>query len=316
MKKLVFLLSIVFSLISCKGQNQKDVIAKTAIDSLQNENEVEKFITSLDTNFKGCKVQKISDFKDQFSKTDFCKSNADSLKIDKSFYKADFDANGYTDLLVMMNHYDFTVLVIFGNPDRNFKIRPLTRRSFQNCVFPKVIEKDGIAAIDLYHENYDWDNKSKNQLVKSTLVYKYDDFIEYNPKVIRHTIKKIEFTTSGCFGTCPVFNLVINQNRSAKFVAEMYNRPYRDASEIKGTFSAEINEKEFNEIEDLLNYIDFPNLKGGYAVHWTDDQTSTLKITYDNGLTKAIHDYGMIGTYGLDRLYKMLSSLRFSQNWK
>ncbi|TGD56677.1 DUF6438 domain-containing protein [Flavobacterium humi] len=316
MKNIFFLLPILFSLISCKEQNQKHIITKTKIDSLKTTIDVERFITSIDTSIKNFKIQKISDFKDRYSKSDFCKSKADSLKIDKSFYTADFDNNGYTDLLTIMDYYDFTVLVIYGNANHNFKIKPLTRRAFQDCVFPKIIEIDGIAAIDLYHENHDWGNKSKNQLVKNTLVYQYGDFVEYNPEITKHVIKKIEFKTTGCFGTCPVFNLVIDQNRAAKFDAQMYNRQKENVKEIKGEFSTEIKEKEFNEIVDLLNYIDFPNLKNEYSVPWTDDQSCTLKITYDNGSTKTIYDYGMIGTYGLDRIYGMLYSLRFNQSWK
>jgi hypothetical protein len=51
-------------------------------------------------------------------------------------------------------------------------------------------------------------------------------------------------------------------------------------------------------------------------VGWTDDQTCTLKITYDNGKTKTITDYGKIGTYGLNRVYSILFSLRQNQKWK
>lgn len=316
MKNIILILPILFSLLSCKGQNQKHIITKTRIDSLENNIEVEKFITSIDTSIKNFKIQKISDFKDRFSKSDFCKSKADSLSIDKSFYKADFDNNGYNDLLVIMDYYDFTVLVIYGNANHNFKIKPLTRRSFQDCVFPKIREIDGVTVIDFYHKNYDWNNKSKNELVKNTLIYKFGDFVEYNPETTKHTIRKIEFKTTGCFGTCPVFNLVIAQNRTAKFDAQMYNRPDRKSKEIKGKFSTEIKEKDFSEIVDLLNYIDFPNLKNEYSVNWTDDQSCTLKITYDDGITKTINDYGMIGTYGLDRVYEMLYSLRFNQSWK
>ena len=48
----------------------------------------------------------------------------------------------------------------------------------------------------------------------------------------------------------------------------------------------------------------------------TDGQTCGLKITYDNGKTKIIHDYGLIGTFGLDRTYEMLFNLRKNQTWK
>lgn len=48
----------------------------------------------------------------------------------------------------------------------------------------------------------------------------------------------------------------------------------------------------------------------------TDDQTSSLKITFNNGNIKTISDYGMIGTYGLKILYGKLAELRFNQKWQ
>ena len=65
----------------------------------------------------------------------------------------------------------------------------------------------------------------------------------------------------------------------------------------------------------MLNYIYFETLQDNFAVTWTDDQTATLKITYDSGKVKSISDYGLIGTYGLDRVYQLLYELRENQKW-
>jgi len=67
---------------------------------------------------------------------------------------------------------------------------------------------------------------------------------------------------------------------------------------------------------NLLNYIDFETLQDNYAVNWTDDQTAKLKVTYDNGKVKSIRDYGLLGTYGLDRVYQLLFELRENQKWE
>lgn len=58
--------------------------------------------------------------------------------------------------------------------------------------------------------------------------------------------------------------------------------------------------------------MDFTNLEKDYAVGWTDDQSCTLKIVYDNNKTKVIEDYGLIGTFGLKKLYQQLFELRFN----
>jgi len=69
-------------------------------------------------------------------------------------------------------------------------------------------------------------------------------------------------------------------------------------------------------LTELINYIDFANLEKDYAVNWTDDQSCTLKIVYDGNKIKEIRDYGLIGTFGLKKLYEQLFELRFNQNWK
>ena len=56
--------------------------------------------------------------------------------------------------------------------------------------------------------------------------------------------------------------------------------------------------------------------KQDYYVDWTDDQDCTLKVVYDNNKVKEVRDYGLIGTFGLKKLYQQLFELRFNQDWK
>jgi hypothetical protein len=129
----------------------------------------------------------------------------------------------------------------------------------------------------------------------------------------KHKIEKIEYSTSGCYGTCPIFKLTINSDKTAKWHAKMYNKI--NNKEVSGNFNTRVTEDKYNDIVNLLNYIDFETLQDNFAVTWTDDQTATLKITYDNGKVKSISDYGLIGTYGLDRVYQLLYELRENQKW-
>ena len=119
----------------------------------------------------------------------------------------------------------------------------------------------------------------------------------------------------------------INKDKTGLFNAVKYNSeteifPFEipgkrgSSKEIKGVFRTVVTDNSYSNIIDLLNYIDFPNLKNNYAVSWTDDQRCTLTITYNNGQKKEIRDYGLIGTYGLDRVYQLFFDLRFNQKWK
>ncbi|HVW60593.1 MAG TPA: DUF6438 domain-containing protein [Puia sp.] len=115
------------------------------------------------------------------------------------------------------------------------------------------------------------------------------------------------FKTSQCYGRCPVFELTINKDRTATYHAIMYNDK---AGEFKGIIPAQ----EFDELMELLRYLEPDKLNDRYDVSWTDDQTATTEIQY-NGLSKTISDYGKIGTFGLAILYNKFFAWRTSVDW-
>ena len=285
---------------------------KLKIDNLKTEKEVENFVKSFDRKrYERFTISKIQDIKNRYGeKNNFCKKIADSLNITKSFYKADFDQNGLTDILVIGKYYDFNIFVAMDFGKDSLKLYTLTRRSFQNCVVPEISKIGDKTVINYY------DDSEPNEIIKKVLVYKFGDFIEYNNNPKEYNIEKIEYQTTMCYGTCPKFSITIDKNKNGTFDAQNYNRKERKRKEIKGEFTTTIKEEDYNSVIELLNYIDFPNLKDNYAVGWTDDQSCTLKITYDNGKIKEIKDYGLIGTFGLNRLYNLMFDLRFSQEWK
>lgn len=285
------------------------------IDHLNSNSEVEKLIRSFDKDYQQFSLKSITAFKSDYNEEGFCKRIADSLGITKSFYKADFDHNGYTDLLAIGDYYGFKIFIVMNYGNDSLKLKRLTRRSFQECTFPKIISDTIIRYYFLPQPS--WREKEESTSLQSIdLIFKYGDFIEYNSHPRNYSIEKIEYQTSTCFGTCPKFNIVIDPDKSSIFKAEAYNRNNTNGKAIAGIFKTVLSDSSFSEIISLLNYIDFPNLKDNYAVNWTDDQTSTLTVTFNSGQVKTIKDYGLIGTYGLDRLYELIFKLRLNENWK
>ncbi|AZA93179.1 Uncharacterised protein [Chryseobacterium nakagawai] len=312
MKKLFFILLTI--LIHQKYFSQK---FPSNVDSLKTEKEVENLINSIIKAHEPIKIKKIADFQEEDGPNNFCKRIADSLEINQSFYTADFDLNGYTDLMAFGDHYDFSIFIVMNYGKNSLKVNRLTRRSFQNCTFPKIKNDSIIQYYYMSEPDLDSDNKQKPKLMKKDLIFKFGDFIEYNENPNSYSIEKIEYQTGSCFGTCPKFYISIDKNRNGLFKAEYYNiNDAKSNQEIVGTFKTLITKTNYDEIIHLLNYIDFPKLQDRYSVNWTDDHSSTLKITYNNGKIKEIKDYGLIGTYGLDRVYSLLFDLRFNQDWK
>ena len=131
-----------------------------------------------------------------------------------------------------------------------------------------------------------------------------------------YNIEKIEYQTTRCFGTCPQFNIVIDKFKNASLDAQHYNIKGENGKEIKGNYKAIIKDKDFEEIVNLLNDINFPNLNDKYNIGRKDYPSCFLTITYDNVKVKKISDYGLSGTTGLKKLYDLLFELRFNQEWK
>ncbi len=313
-KHLILLISISISLIPlqpCKAQNTKNQTnIKNYIDSIQTSQQIEELITKLDNRYKKFKVNNELKFHDER-----CQNYADSLQI-KPWSIADFDNNGLNDLLVIGTYSNHFIACILDKGNGKYEIKRITTSSFQECSFPIVNSSNNSNTISYYYpinmSALDW---HKPQILEQkVLIYKFGDFIEENKNPISKKIKTIEFSTSGCYGFCPIFKLIIQEDKSAYWHAEQHN--IINENEFKGNYRSTIDEVHHNQIVELLNYLDFDKLKSNYTVDWTDDQTSRLKITYNNGETKSINDYGLKGTYGLEKLYQLLFEIRINQKWE
>ncbi|WP_419869837.1 DUF6438 domain-containing protein [Chryseobacterium sp. CT-SW4] len=325
LKTFPFLIILFF--FNCKN---KSSIHESEIDSIQSANEVQHLIRHADSAFANYEVRKIQDFKKDDLKFQENLKLANQLGIHESFYKTDFDHNGFTDLLVIGDNHScigalkescsYTPVVVLNWGNKKYQIVEISQY-FNDCFVPRIktLNNKNLLEIDRPIIK-DWDKEIvAKQPEKQVLEYKYGDFIEYNSNDNNYIpIKKIEFSTSGCFGVCPAFQLVINKDQNAIFIAERFNFDQNEenpSEEIEGKFHTKIKNKDYQELITILEYIDFPNLQDEYSVDWTDDQTVVLKITYGNGKVKVITDYGASGTYGLKKIYKILFNMRKNQNW-
>jgi hypothetical protein len=220
------------------------------------------------------------------------------------FFKIDLDNNGLTDLVVN-GEYLFSVHDIgngkyqcyfidnFGNP-----------YTLTNIIFKDIVPLLVIKGHDKHYRTLDSPSK------QDTLIFKYGTFVEYNSAPSNLEVEEINFMTLGCYGLCPAFELTILSNRQATFKAIKYN----DGK--KGKYKTNIDTAAFNNLLQIINYINLPALESYYTINASDNQTVTLEIKYNNGQTKTISDYGVTGTFGLRNLYKQLFALPNTQKWK
>lgn len=219
-----------------------------------------------------------------------CKRINDSLGV-RPWTRADLDGNGHSDLLAVgMKEDRFTVLCIMDSGRDHFYTAPLTTLDFQSSTYPVVRVINGQCAILYYSHRakHSWID-TVYTLYVDTLIFRSGFLTEINLHPVERHISEISFSREGGWGADWVS---VFMDTSGPVSRDMYKTPEGKAR--------------FMELSDLLNYSDFSHLDSSYTVQWTDDQTATLKITYDGGKVKKIEDYGLQGSFALMHIYDRL----------
>jgi hypothetical protein len=138
--------------------------------------------------------------------------------------------------------------------ENRFAVKRLTRKIFETCTFPllKILGNDDVI---LY---YSFPDMNMNSIKTDTLIYKFGDFVNYHSSGANYRIQKIEFSTDACMRQCPQFKITIDSNRIARYDAINYNTKY-------GAFKGSIKAVDYEQLTQLLCYLDFPGLKDNYS---------------------------------------------------
>lgn len=132
----------------------------------------------------------------------------------------------------------------------------------------------------------------------------------------------IEYEAGACFGSCPIFKITINPDRTAVLEAEHFNfsKEFSKGEFDKpreGTFKTTIKEKDYKKLTALLDDLNVKNLSEKYGTrNITDLPTSYLRIKFEDESSKNIEDYGKRGSEKLSILYKFFEDLKHNQQWE
>lgn len=331
MKQFALLLCIILA--SCQKDNSfvKAGLQPSKVDSITTAVEAEAYIHTADTNYKPFRIasfQHRTTVDYQRNSDSVSRMLADKYKVTKGFYREDFDNNGYTDLIAIggwgyehgnppiVKFADVLVVMNFGKD--SVQISSLGNTLHYSLV-PQVIHKDGRPMIAIHTEEPDPTDLKlpvRRDTITRVLTYNFGNLIEYNALPAKHKIEKIQFAAEPCFGKCPIFEIVVNQDRSAWFIAQAFNFSREWDEKGEGSYKTTLKQEDYDRLISLVNYLDFTKMNDEYFLTATDLPGATLIITYDGGKKKEIHDYGKQGTYGLKALYRLMEELRFNQNWK
>lgn len=269
-----------------------NIVFANEIDNLKTKKEVQKFL-----------VEKVNS---KWNNKDFFETQ-DTLTYSKdAFYKLDLDNNGLTDLLV----YGKYLFAVTDSGNGHYICHFIDRGAFMSDkhTLINIIYQDKIPMLIIGGIS-DFGKRKVENVKFDTLILKFGDFIEFNTKIDNLKIEEIKLRTSGCFGSCPIFEITVLSDRSATYKAIKYN-------DKQGLFKAIIDSMSFYKLLKTINYIKLISLKDDYSVDWTDDETIDIEVKYDNGRLKRISDYGAMGTFGLESLYSQIFALRTTQPWR
>jgi len=305
------------------------------VDDLKTDSDVVKFLKPLDERFSypGATPLRIYSTED-IIKTNNCDSLVSTWNI-KNWQKIDLNNDHLTDLIAIVN---FSNLVVMDKGDNTFQLIRLGQSSTEGCQLIDAINYHNQPLVE-FHGSYpkairDYLKKNKWLPNTDTLIYKYGNIVEFNKEPSNYKIDSITFSSLwGWYGEkMPLTNpdyvdrvmkidrsgraVLTNNKEFVYYVLAKGQKKPRDPSTVSGKFKTKIKKADLEEIYNLINYLSIKKLKDTYAIKWTDDTTSYIRVKFSDGSVKYIADYGGRGTYGLRNLFSKFYALIKSQDWK
>lgn len=164
-----------------------------------------------------------------------------------------------------------------------------SKRKFLGSYTKYRIKNDSLETFDLKDKK--WVNIKIFKLTKDSLILEYNDkskekFLKQNYKIDpQNSFDKVIVSTSGCYGTCPIDDIMISKSGEIEYYGKMYVN-------LKGFCKSKISQKSFLNIENNYKKANFINLKDNYIASRTDAMTITTTFIKDGKILKTITDYG------------------------
>ena len=188
---------------------------------------------------------------------------------------SDLDKNSKPDLLITgtVDRLRNMAFVILAEADNNYKLIDVTPGGY--FLIPvSVIKEIGDEQVIILKQSVG------TKVWSDTLTHMFGVFLKYNSSVQARKISLLHYRSTSCFGACPVYKLIIDSS-NATLEAEAYIVNSDDT--LRGTYYSKLAPEKFNELTELVNYIDLSSLKNFYSVSMTDQPSGIIEIVFTDG---------------------------------
>ncbi|MCB2407971.1 hypothetical protein [Hymenobacter lucidus] len=281
------------------------------IDVAATDAEVQALVNSVNEYYKTFTVSSALVFEDKRVSKQYRKAGV------KAWAKADFDGNGYTDLIVIgLHHKRSKVLCVLDSGNNQFYVEPFSRQFRRVAAVPEISLVGSMPLLSYYDFGKpDYNDKRLKGRQNFVLTHRFGGFIEYNAKPQIYNIENIEYESYSVYHTSRRIILSVDSLRNATHSFEEYNILDK-ANKVFEKRQTTINIQDYQQLVGLLNYLNFPVIKESYEMSINHVPHGYLTITYDGGKVKRISDEGQQGTFGLQQVYVLLHKLRRTQSWQ
>lgn len=229
----------------------------------------------------------------------------------QTWFKADFDHNGLSDLLVLARRRNIPFVFCVMDMGAKFQIE----RNFANGVrrrqpVARVVHRNGqdlLEYADFAGRVPGGQERLRNR--RSTLLaYVSGGFVEYNAHPIQRQIREVIYESTSFYHRTTHTSIVVKGD-SIKFWQR--NTERSDTTQV-----TQIERKRLllpaqrQQLIQLLSYLNYSTLKGTYGSYSINHSTHVrMTIENDSGAKKQIDDINGVGTWGLRQLYILLHEL-------
>jgi hypothetical protein len=119
----------------------------------------------------------------------------------------------------------------------------------------------------------------------------------------------ITIARKGCFGTCPVYSTTLRADGSATYVGG------RNAPRT-GSHAGKVFFGDFARLALFVEQSGFKQLAGRYTAPWTDDETVVVIVTWRDGTTQEVSNYGRFGPPDLWVLERAIDAVVNEIKWE